>query len=88
MRFGRIAILQLLENIIICEKDENMWLTLVGKGKSIITGLGGFNKNDMISPKPGNSMDIILSISFKEDDLPERMEKAFRHLVKLYGGEI
>ncbi|MEP5339448.1 MAG: hypothetical protein ABJL44_14370 [Algibacter sp.] len=86
--FGRIAIISLLENITIREVEQNMWLTLTGKEKSIVTGIWDFNKNEMVSPEAGNSTDIILSISFKENDLPERMEKAFKHLVKLYGGEI
>ena len=31
---------------------------------------------------------ILLHESFIKNDLPERMEKAFRHLVKLHGGEM
>ena len=31
---------------------------------------------------------VILNKSFKENNLPERMKKAFKRLVELYGGQI
>jgi hypothetical protein len=68
------------------EKAHVYWLNIVmkeGKETSLMCRYDG--ENEIL--KPDRTVTIILDISFKNNDLPERMTKAFKRLIELYGGK-
>jgi hypothetical protein len=60
-------------------KQNNVWLYLKTKSESIKI----FSE---INYEMTNNVEILLEKSFLENDMRNRMEKAFTHLIKLYGG--
>lgn len=68
------------------EEMNVYWLNIVmkeGKETSLMCRYDG--KNTIL--KPGRTVTIALDKSFKNNDLPERMTKAFKRLIELYGGK-
>lgn len=58
-------------------KANNVWLYLKTKSNSI-----------KINGEMKNQVEILLENSFLENDMRNRMDKAFTNLIKLYGGSV
>lgn len=62
-------------------QQHNVWLHLKTKSNSI-----EYFVNNNSNKKIINKVEIILEKSFFENDMKNRMDKAFTNLIKLYGG--
>lgn len=71
-----------IEYISFKEYETNLWMSInLIKGKELFSICdNGKSTSDSITY-------ILLDKTFKNDDLPERMNKAFKRLVELYGGK-
>lgn len=65
-------------------KGENVWLYLKTKSGNTIRTKADFESDYNLT----NSVEILLESSFSQNDMQNRMNKAFINLIKLYGGQI
>ncbi|TYA74232.1 hypothetical protein [Seonamhaeicola marinus] len=75
-------------NMHIYSGKEEVVLVLVGKENSISRVLINKTGSEVGMPKYRDDTDIFLHKNFVGEDLTYRIRKAFRHLVKLYGGKM
>jgi hypothetical protein len=73
-----------IENISFVEKQTSYWLIINVKSKTL-----GYTFSNSTSTRYEleGRYEILLNKSFKDNDLPNRMKKAFSRLVEIYGGK-
>lgn len=73
-----------IEYISYSEKSSNYWLIINVKSNTI--GYT-FSKTTSTRYELEGKYEILLNKTFKDNDLPNRMKKAFSRLVEIYGGK-
>ena len=77
-----------ISKIIFMDKGENYWMYIYTEGDHIMSCMVEENGKKLIDKQWRHQSIVILNKSFKENNLQERMKKAFKRLVELYGGQI
>ena len=73
-----------ISKIIFMDKGENYWMYIYTEGDHIMSCMVEENGKKLIDKQWRHQSIVILNKSFKENNLPERMKKAFKRLVELY----
>ena len=88
--FESIVPLKSLGKIKLRKDDDGYKLTLSCKdGECIKDGeYLGENFTEYKFNSYSTSTSIVFGVTFQNDELPERLKKAFKHIVQLYGGKL
>lgn len=77
-----------ISRIVFMDKGENYWMYIYTEGNNAMSCMIEKGRKELIDEQWKNHAIVILNKNFKENNLPERMKKAFKRLVELYGGQI